>query len=409
MRAILAFFCVLSIVPSAVRADANEGAAAPTEEEQALDVSAFATVVGGAYVQVIRNRTDIEDEREDRFTTVALSRLGMRARWGEHVTLVSEIELNSGPYGTSVWEGQAAVQVRNQLLRVEWEGLTVDVGRITDPASLDYFSAYVANMLLTDDLTRYPMLLSGFNRGNGILARYEVVPGLHVGATVNAGNPTSTTGTVMIGGTFPPFARFYEVPWSNVGRDARGFPTSTFHVVMLTPSVTFESEHFGVQAALQYFDANTNTGSMTDEHIDGYNLRLGLEGRFLDGHVRPFANLSRVTNDVVDPDDLSRLSNEQYVAYTGGGGVDVDIVPGVTGVGAQLVWVREQQGTGTIFTKYFANAGASYSPLDGIFIDARYGWGLACEEAACGQNQEHRVYLTMRGVLGAVGQSARRP
>lgn len=406
-------------------ADAEAEAEAPAEEpEEAetneepeglevlgeqLTVDPFATVVGGAYGQFINNRTDIPDEREDRFTTVALTRLGMRARWGQHVSLISEFELNAGPYGTSVWEGQAAIQIRNQLLRVEWEGLQVDVGRVTDPASLDYFSVYVANMLLTDDLTRFPLLISGFNRGNGILARYELVEGLKVGFTVNAGNPTSTTGTVMVGGTFPPFARFYEVPWSNVGRDARGFPTSSFHVVLLSPSVTYENEFIRAQAAFQYFDANTNTNSESDEHIDGYNVRLGVQGRIWDGRIRPFANFSRVENDVVDPADLARLSNESYVAYTAGGGLDFDIIPGVLGAGGQYVWVREQQGEDTVFTRFFVNAGASVSPLQGVWIDARYGWGLACEDHLCGQNEEHRAYLTLRGVLGQVGQTGRRP
>jgi len=374
-----------------------------------LSVDPFVTIVGGAYGQFINNRSDIPDEREDRFTTVALSRLGIRARWGAHVSLVSEFELNAGPYGTSVWEGQAAIQIRNQLLRLEWEGLRVDVGRITDPASLDFFSAYVANLLLTDDLTRFPLLLSGFNRGNGILASYEFFEGFRLNFTVNAGNPTSTTGTVMIGGTFPPFARFYEVPWSNVGRDARGFPTNTFHVLLISPSVTFEHEYIRAQAQFQYFDANTNTSSGADEHIDGYNLRLGVQGRIWDGRIRPFANVSRVHNDVVDPTDLATLSNDCYEAYTAGGGLDVDIIPGTFGVGGQFVWVREQQGDDTISTRYFSNAGASLTFLPGVSVDARYGWSLSCEDHLCGQNEEHRVYLTLRGVLGAVGGTGRRP
>lgn len=438
MRAAIALTCLLIPVgaaaqpmaadhpaPTAVSPAASspipEGAAeeasssAEDEEEEGLEVlgerlqvEPYATIVGGAYGQFIMNRSDVPDDREDRFTTVALTRIGLRARWGRHVTLVSELELNAGPYGTSVWEGQAAIQVRNQLLRLEWEGLQVDVGRITDPASLDYFSAYVANMLLTDDLTRFPLLVSGFNRGNGVLARYELFEGFHLGFTVNAGNPTSTTGTVMIGGTFPPFARFYEVPWSNVGRDARGFPTSSFHVVLLSPSVTFEHEYVRAQAAFQYFDANTNTSSSSDAHIDGYNLRAGVEGRIWDGRIRPFVNASRVQNDVVDPTDLGRLSDECYEAYTVGGGLDLNIVP-TFGVGGQYVWVREQQGNGTLQQRHFVNAGASFSFIEGVWLDARYGFQSGCEDWTCGVNEEHRAYLTLRGMLGGVGQTGRRP
>ena len=59
-------------------------------------------------------------------------------------------------------------------------------------------------------------------------------------------------------------------------------------------------------------------------------------------------------------------------------------------------------------TRFFVNGGASVSPLEGVWIDARYGWGLSCEDHLCGQNEEHRAYLTLRGVLGQVGQTGRR-
>ena len=77
-----------------------------------------------------------------------------------------------------MWEGQAALQVRNQLLRWTPGRLRIDVGRITDDSSVDFFSAHVADQLLTDAYTRAPLLASGYNRGQGVLLQYELAPGL---------------------------------------------------------------------------------------------------------------------------------------------------------------------------------------------------------------------------------------
>jgi hypothetical protein len=360
----------------------------------------FLAVVGGGYYQAIDRREDIEDQREDRFTTVALSRLGLRGSFGESLEVESEIELNAGPYGTSVWEGQAAIQVRNQLLRLKEGGLRVDVGRITDEASLDYFSLFgVGNLLLTDDLARFPLLVSGFNRGNGVLVRYELLDGLHVGATVNAGNPTSTTATVMVGGTFPPFARFYEVPWSNIGRDARRFPTPSFHAVLASPALTLDTDVLRAQAELQWFSVNTNTNSEQDEPISGYNVRGGLQPLLFGGKLRPFVNGSRVINDVVDPNNTALLSGVQYLAFTASGGADV-VVSERFGLGAQGVWIREQQGSdGTVFGTGIANVGASVRVAQLASIDARYGMLTNCEDGEC-LDGEHRVYLTVKALVG---------
>lgn len=372
-----------------------------------LQVDPFLVVVGGVHAQFIVPRDDA-DEREDRFTVVALSRLGMRARFGPHLSLESEVEVSAGPHGTSVWEGQAALQIRNQLLRIDWEGLRIDAGRITDPTSLDYQSAYVANMLLTDPLTRYPLLVSGFNRGNGVMVRYNLWEGLHVGATVNAGNPTSTTGTVMIGGTFPPFARFYEVPWSHVGRDARGFPLDSMHVLLVAPHLAWESPYLRAQAAVQVFVANTDTNSFGDENLTGYNIRLGLRGILFDGAFQPFANFSRILNDTVEPTDIGTLSQSYYEGITFSGGFDVALY-GLSGLGAQYSLVREQVDGGSEQIRHFVNVGGSLAIFPFLAVDARYGMVLQCNDGECGQEQEHSLWLTLRATIGSAAGVGGRP
>jgi len=389
-------------------------ASGPMPDESALadDAETFprfapdARRVGGFHYEDIQNR-DEADERQDRLTTVALTRFGFQGFIGPHVSVLSELELNAGPHGTSVWEGQAALQIRNQLLRIDYEGLRVDVGRVTDPSSVDFFSAYVANLLLTDPLARFPLLVSGFNRGNGVLAQYEIIPGLRAGLTINAGNPTATTGTVMIGGTFPPFSRFYEVPASHVGRDAKGFPADSFHVILMSPHVIYEHDMVRAHASLQWFTVDTNTNSVADESIQGVNLRAGAQLRLFDDRLRPFLNLSAVQNDVVDPMSTDTLLNEQYEAQTVTGGVDFAI-HGDSGVGAQYTRVRERQGDGTVIIRHYVNVGATWWMFDGLALDARAALYRRCDDDDCTADGQQSYWLTVRGVLGGVEETAQR-
>ncbi len=382
-----------------------------------LHINPFIAAVGGGYYEHIDNTgTEMSpDRREDRFTTVALSRLGVRAHYGEVFSLVSELEFNAGPYGTSVWEGQAAIQVRNQLMRLQWRGLRVDAGRITDPTSLDFVSFYaVGNLLLTDDFARDPLLYSGFNRGNGLHISYGpekgALEGLRLGLTANAGNPTSTTGTVMIGGTFPPFSRFYQVPWSEVGRDARGFPTPTFHVYLVSPSLRYDHKYASAQFSGQWFQANTNTNTRADAKLEGYNLRGGFVLKFWDGRIRPFANGSRVLNDVVDPNDTALLSDEKYQAITANAGLDV-LAHERLGVGMQYNLIHEQQGAeGPRLGTHYANVGASFKILPFLDLDARYALGYECRGLTrCELDRRHRMFVTLKALLGDLGGSAGRP
>lgn len=369
-----------------------------TDETWPLDLQPYGTIVGGFHYQDIRSRS-VDDTRQDRLTTVAMTRIGLVARIHRNVSIVSELDLNAGPHGTSVWEGQAAIQVRNQLVRLEYGPLRVDAGRITDPASMDYVSAYMGNLLYTDPLARFPLLVSGFNRGNGVLVRVSPVEGLSLGVTVNAGNPTSTTGTVQIGGTFPPFSRFYEVPSSHVGRDARGFPADSFHALLVSPSVSYEHELFRAQLAMQWFSADTNTNSTSDEPIRGYNLRGGVQLRLWEDRIRPFFNLSRVTNDVIDPSDTGRLLQESYEGRTITGGVDVGI-DGESGVGGQYSRVREQQGQGTVIIRHYWNLGGSYWIVPNLALDARAGFYVRCDDDDCRADGDFSYWLTLRGRFG---------
>ena len=160
----------------------------------AVSIEPYAVIVGGAQHEAIITREGhvggkpIVDDREDRVVTLALAGFGLRLRLGAHVEIESELEANAGPHGTSVWEGQAALQVRDQVLRLTWWRLGLDAGRFEDPASVDFYSAHVADQLYTDLFTRQAHLQSGYNQGNGLFpdlaTRQRRVLGRQMGCAV---------------------------------------------------------------------------------------------------------------------------------------------------------------------------------------------------------------------------------
>ncbi len=387
-------------VDAAVAPDDTDPGTDPLVTDGKPWIRPFAAVVGGLEIEALVNRPG--DQREGRAVTLALSRFGLRAGVAPGIYLESEFEANAGPHGASAWEGQAAMSVRNQLVRVERGRYRVDAGRITDPASLDFVSNHVLDQLLTDGYTRGSLLASGFNRGNGVLGQVELIPGGRLGLTVNAANPVSTTSSLVVGGTFPPFARFYFAPYQYVGRDAANFPADEYHFVMVTPSVSIDRERFAVHAALQMFQVNTNTSRRDDQNIDGYNARATAMARFLDRRLRAFASASMVQNEVVDPDDGTRLSGEIYTGTSVGGGLDVD-APRVggrrAGAGVQVSLVRDRQGARALADQLFVNVGTTYWLAETTAIGARFAVYRRCEDLdgdGCAVDGERSFFMTLR-------------
>jgi hypothetical protein len=392
--------------------DIFNGVGDETDNAVGYKIMPFATMIGGGHYEMIHLRpNDPTDQREGRFTTLAMSRMGVLATVGKFVTLESELEMNAGPYGTSVWEGQAAIQVRNQLIRLTFDDLlyadklVIEAGRITDPTSLNFFSMQAANLLLSDPMARTPILHAGFNRGNGVQVRYTLFDQLTLGFNVNAGNPTSTTSTLQVGGTFPPFSRFYEVPQAAVGRDARGFPAPSFHVMLASPSIRYEWRFIKAQASAQFISANTNTNSTKDENILGLNLRAGAELQafddlFWDNRLAFFANMSRIGNGVVASDDLARLQPGFYEAYTGTAGFDLELY-GRSGIGFEAALVRESEPGSTPKMELFANLGATWWFTNTTSLSGRVAVNQSCVDLDCSTDGRTGFYVTLRTILGA--------
>jgi hypothetical protein len=381
-----------SRAPSVVATEPTPGAA----DDAGPWIKPFAAVVGGVEVEMLQTRPG--DTREGRTITLALSRFGFRARIAKGVSLESEFEANAGPHGTSAWEGQAAMSVRNQLVRYERAGFRIDAGRVTDPASIDYVSAHAGDQLYTDGYTRGQLLASGFNRGNGLVGRYRIAPILELGLAFNAANPVSTTSSLIVGGTFPPFARFYFAPYQYVGRDAANFPADEFHIIVVTPSAKLTLPGVELQAALQMLEVDVNKSTSDDQNIHGYNVRVGAATTPIRGRVRAFANASLVQNEVVDPNDGMRLSGDVFTGWTASGGVDVQAMEKL-GAGLSVAWVHDHQAGKKLAEQYFLNLGATWWLAKKTAVGGRFGFYRRCEYdamGACQTDGERSVIMTLR-------------
>lgn len=336
--------------------------------------------------------------RASRLTTQMVSRFGLRATLADWIDAESEFEANAGYHGASAWEGQAALSVRDQLLRFHGARWKVEVGRVTDEASADYFSQHVADFLIADPFTRDPFLYTGYDRGNGLLGTFDVTPSLRLGLTVNAGNPVALTGSLPIGGAFTPFERFYIQPYQAVNQVANHYPDDTFQMYLLAPSAIWSSGPVEVKAEIQGYQVDTDTTNAFDWFIYGFNARASAKVLLLDGKVQGFANVAFDRNDVVDP-ATRRLLPDKYISFCSGVGLDFNY-SGSNGVGAQYVRIQYRTGGGTITTLQYANLGTTYWLTPQVSLGARLAFALRHEiNSSVGDQGDLAFFLTTRALV----------
>jgi hypothetical protein len=385
----LAYAEVIEMPPDPVRAETKvatvEEAIASTEPavtEPAPEPEApkrtgkwiepFVAIAGGMRLESLHQPDTVE--RGTQNPTVAVSRLGVRGGVGEHITFASEFEAAlGGPlgYGASVWEGQAAIAIRDQWLRYARGGFGIAAGRIADPASFDYTSKHVADLLLTDLYTRDPLLYSGADRGNGIIATYDVGPHVRIGGTFHSTNPTGITGTLIIGGKLQPFDRPFYLASSAVGNNQNNLPDQNLHIYFGSPSVQVRFDNFEAQSEVQLYTLDTQQAIMDDDTIRGYNLRLGARA-WLDspgGRLTGFANIARNRNEILDPVDSKARLPELFRSYTVSAGVDYDYHKN-NGVGFQYAMVDTREPD--LHTRlHFINLATTYWIEDSLAIALR--------------------------------------
>ena len=290
-----------------------------TSALELVHVEPFVTIVGGLKLDtIIQGPTET---RQGRISAIGLSDFGLRGNIGKHVSFVSELMFNAGTdlHGSSTWEGQAELQVRQQLIHVEGAGFTGEVGRVIDEGSVNFVSNHIGDALFQDYATEQPLLYSGFNLGNGVRGTYEVVKGLRVGFTFTAGNPTSTSAALQVGGASPVQPLLHPaLPGSaTIGEQRPG--RHVRHDGLFAGAALHAQVHRRA-GEFQGYTVNTNTNTNAAQPITGFNVRGGVKVKIADELVTPFANIAVDQNDTVNPANVAQIAAAKYtsVVLTGG-------------------------------------------------------------------------------------------
>jgi len=387
------------------------GTEAPKDDPHAdtdgskLEIHPYLLAVGGVKADFVKGRP--EENKQNRVSTFALGRLGIKARWTDLVSAESEFMASGGIglHGTSAYEGQAAMQVRQQVIRLHRGVWRVEAGRFIDEGSVDYYSAHVAESFLQDTATRDPLLFSGFNLGNGVRGQVQLVKGLRAALTFNAGNPVATTSSLMIGGAYPPFERFYTQPYQAVNQGPNHFPDDTFHIMVLTPSLLVDTKYVDARLAVQGFDVNTNMNQENDDHIRGYNVRGSVRAKLLDGLLIPFVSGAYTRNDTLVANNLAQRAKERYQAVNVGGGIDVDVARRfrcnwdcADGFGVQYQNVQYQVGDFLVTTNHYLNVGGTFWIAPYASVGARFAYWSTAQEGSA-ETGDRSGILSLRFIM----------
>jgi hypothetical protein len=375
---------------------------APEPEPKKKDkwIEPFVAIAGGMRLESLHQPDTVD--RGTQNPTVAVSRLGVRGGVGEHISFSSEFEAAlGGPlgYGASVWEGQAAIAIRDQWVKYARSGFAMAAGRIADPASFDYTSKHVADLLLTDLYTRDPLLYSGADRGNGIIGTYDLGKHVTLGATFHSTNPTGITGTLIIGGKLQPFDRPFYLASSAVGNNQNNLPDQNLHIYFGSPSVRVKFDNFEAQSEVQLYTLDTQQAIMDDQTIRGYNLRLGGKAwlETPSGRLTGFANISRNKNEILDPVDSKYRLPDLFRSYTVSTGVDYDYYKN-NGIGFQYALVDTTEPD--LHTRlHFINLATTYWIEDSLAIALRgavYAQQISGEAMTTGSRS---LFLTAKLLL----------
>jgi hypothetical protein len=217
-----------------------------------------------------------------------------------------------------------------------------------------------------DPATEPFLLFDGFNLGNGVRTTAEVAPGLRLGMSFNAGNPTSTSAVIAFGGSYPPYTTIFTEASQSTLNNASAYPSDQFQAYVFTPSAMFKNKYFEAKAAFQYFLVNPEALNGTSPILRGYNCRASAELHLWDDLVMPFVNFNYGNNDtVVGPGNgLDEISPNRYTAMGIGGGVDLNYQKrfgNYNGIGVQIVQDESRVGVdGIVARNRYYNIGTTY-------------------------------------------------
>lgn len=324
---------------------------------------------------------DDEGQLSGRTSTMLLARFGVEGRITDWISFRSVFERNigyslrrNGPVGTSVWEGMASIQARENYIRIERFGLQITGGIMPDPASVDFVSDNALDMFGMDPYVRDPLLFSGFNQGQGFLVRYSRW-GLTAGFAFTGGNPLVSSLAFGFGGDVSSLGTLFNAPVRTI---ASGIPGSDIHMLVFSPSLTYEHDIFAVKAAFQFYDVDVSLTEDEDKPLSGYNLRATAEVKplkpWFGDLVRVFFSGAYRTNQQIVVTDTSMYLENDYEGLLFGGGADVTY--GDFSVGGQYYWVKTEATVDGALFNHFANVGATYWVWERS-VAAAFRWGYS--------------------------------
>jgi len=301
---------------------------------------------------------------ENRTTTSAVIQFGAKGQLARGLSFYSEFERNPGRYGTSSWGG-GALQARANYVRYELRGASVAAGIITDPASQDFVSQHVLDMLGRDYTVTAPAYWGGHILSQGILAQYRPLEGVTGGVSFSWANPLSTSLSYGFGGNVSELGNIYFLP-QRLGI-TMGDPGSNAQVATVAPGVVVERKlphvTLRLHTTFQWYMINVDTTTKTDRELRGYNLRAALELSFLDGMVSVFGSGSYRKNEMIEqvaPFDISRLDPDLYRAMVITGGLDFNLRR-QDGIGVYYGLLdRDPGGTRPVRREHYLNIGATH-------------------------------------------------
>lgn len=324
--------------------------------------------------------SDANPQLADRVSTLMLARFGFEGQLFHYVHFRLVLERNvgfslvrNGPVGTSVWEGTASLQARESYIQLARWGLSLTGGIVPDPASLDYISVNILDTFGMDPYVRDPLLVSGFNQGQGLLLRYNW-KWLTAGISYTGGNPLVSSLAFGFGGDVSALGTLFTAPLRAL---SNGIPGSDIQMNVISPSLTFEHDVFDVKAAAQIYFVDVNVASSTDHKLRGYNLRATAQLKVLDGRLHFMGTAAYRRNQQINVTDLSMLRND-YEGMVFAGGADFN--QGRFGFGGNYYWIRSTLSSNSRLTNQYLNVGGTYWLFPpNVSVGFRYARSMAAQ------------------------------
>ncbi|MCB9633403.1 MAG: hypothetical protein H6721_14910 [Sandaracinus sp.] len=304
--------------------------------------------------------SDVTDTLASRTSTLALSRFGFEGELFGFLSFRSVFERNlgyslarNGPVGTSVWEGTASLQARENYLRLHKWGLSLTGGILRDPATADYVSVNILDAFGMDPYVRDPLLVSGFSQGQGFMLRYNW-RWLTGGVSFTAGNPLTSSLAFGFGGDVSALGTLFSAPLRAL---SNGIPGSDIHMYVTTPSLSFEHAWVDVKVAAQIYRVDPDVTADTDLELTGYNLRATTLIKPWRDHLSLHASFAYRSNEQLAIPDLT-MTKADYEGFVAAGGFDFRW--DAFGLGATYYWIRSSTSETDDLTNQYVNVGMTY-------------------------------------------------